>query len=253
MVGCFILLFVNDTGYSDPKFIRDLDEPDKHFHKRENPTVCVKQFPNCKKKYPCMCIVHCKGFYEDMVRFVSDRRSLYNKWRSGDRDPQDYMSVYRYLSDNQTDSKNLIINSVMVGAYSTSRMMLDTLKFLHSSYLTEYRTCFVDENIQKLTELLAKTKERCDKPKPFEKELKSCLDEPVELNYCVKITRPVVAVGPLLPVRPAVPAVPVVANKRKTSQQRYREAHKEDIKERNRLYYLRCKAEIENAATSDAS
>ena len=245
MIGCFILLFVNDTSYSDVHFTRRLDETEQVFQKRMHPIINDADSSNFHKKYPCMCIVHCKGFHDDMVRFIGDRRGLYRKWRAGDRDPQDYMRVYRYFDEHQTSKKNLIINSVMVGSYSTPQIMLTLLNYYFSSYLTEYRAVFVDENIKKLEELLAKTKKMNEKP--VEKELKSCLDEPVEslpINYCVKITPPVV---------PDVQDARVVANKRKTSQQRYREAHKEEIKERNRLYYLRCRAEMENAATSDAS
>ena len=211
-VGCFILLYVNDKSYSDNHFkIKEL-ETEFEFLRRTYP-ICDDNSPLFHKKYPCMCLINRKGTCTDLSGFVSERRGLYKKWQSGERDPQDYMYVYRYIQQN--GYSDFIVNAVIVGYYSTEQTMLDLLSFYERTYLTFYKSCFVPENIKTLEKLKIKKK--------------------IPENIVV------------LPMRVLCEKKPDPPSDTRTARQRYRDTHREKIKETNRAYYLKKKAN-ENTA-----
>ena len=162
-IGSFILLFVNDRNYTDNSFVR---EPTDTLNKYNNKCFPKSSNPNVLK-YPCMCIIHRRGFLSDVSKLVGERRGLYKKWRSGDRDPQDYMYVYRYEQNNQTRQKSLFVNCVTLGYYSTIELMVDLLNFINLTYIQMYRDCFIPENLKNINKLIEKTVSEYNKFKPI--------------------------------------------------------------------------------------
>ena len=199
--GSLILLYITDIRYTDDVFpSRKLNESLVSYNNRIYP-ICHIGVSSSYKKYPCMCIVNRKGSRTDLLNFVSERRGLFKKWQNGERDPQDYMYVYKYEVLNQ-ENNNLKVNAKVLFHYLNESDLLVYLDYLERTYLVYYDGCFVPENRKNLIDLKSELTSRILKP--------SVNDSSPNLS-------------------------PIDT---RSSRERYRDSHREVIKDRNHLYYL---------------
>jgi hypothetical protein len=88
-------------------------------------------------KYPC--IVFGYTTVEELSTVISDRRGVYNKFKSHSRYYKEYMEVYRYV-DNSEKPENLTIEILLLGENNDKNVMMESLY----STIIKYRLFYGD-------------------------------------------------------------------------------------------------------------
>ena len=209
-LGCIGLIYINNTYLDDVRLPQLENETYCDYISRCYPLCCGIDIN--LEKYPCMCLIVYNG--TNFTNILSTRRNLYNKWQSGDRNPQDYMYVFKYQKEHQTLGNPLKLSHKILSYFTDKSSLKSSLAFILFSYLQYYRSVLATGNVDGL--------------------LKSY---DLTLNFkSIRKVEPVAHVveNNLLLVEKTAHVVEKTANYR----EHYRKTHAADIKESNRRYYL---------------
>ena len=211
-LGCISLIYINNIYVDDVRLPQHENETYHDYISRCYPLCCGIDIN--LEKYPCMCLIVYNG--TNFTNILSTRRNLYNKWQLGDRNPQDYMYVFKYLKEHQTVGNPLKISHKILSFFTDKSSLKSSLTFILYSYLQYYRAVWATGNVDGL--------------------LKSY---DLTLNFkSMQKTAPV-KTAPVEPVNTApVKTASVDPLKIANYRECYRKNHAADIKESNRRYYL---------------
>lgn len=196
LYGCIGLLYVNDVYVEDVHLLQCSDESYDSYLSRQYP-LCSTLDVNYVK-YPCISLVVYHG--DKYSSILSTRRNLYLKWKSGSRNPQDYMYVFRYADVHQRLGNPLRVNFHILHYFHNRSEEQLYLDMCFRSYIVCYRRVWVDENVETISRLV----------------------KGIELEKNVPVESPVESPKPVVT---------------QTYRERYRSTHRAEISSSNRKYY----------------
>ena len=212
-LGCISLIYINNTYLDDVRLPQLENETYCDYISRCYPLCCGIDIN--LEKYPCMCLIVYNG--TNFTNILSTRRNLYNKWQSGDRNPQDYMYVFKYQKEHQTLGNPLKISHKILSFFTDKSSLKSSLAFILFSYLQYYRSVWAPGNVDGLLKSY-------DLTLNFKSMRKI---EPVKEDKSITAPVNTALVEPLKKIN-------LTANYREL----YRKNHAANIKESNRRYYL---------------
>jgi hypothetical protein len=154
-------------------------------------------------KYPC--IVFGYTTVEELSTVISDRRGVYNKFKSHTRYYKEYMEVYKYV-DNSEKPENLTIEILLLGENNDKNVMMETL---HSNII-KYRLFYGDLVYAK--------------------------------DYILIMSKMKLNIG--LEKEIIVQKVLTPGEKRKISRKRYEDSVRDKLREKSKAYYALHKEEL---------